>query len=510
MNLTKIIIKLIFLKSGNNTKLNKFKSKSFNVKISSLLIMNSFKVAKKTELVNNEPTTSTILTNQKLFNENFIYDFYLEYFHNKEYDDKETQLVSLNLMGIRQEAAMRFISQEMVLVALAIVLIVIVTLLYLKSIFISMIVNLGVGMSVGVAFFAYRIVFDIDLFPFINMMSAFLLIGIACDDVYVLFDAWYNEKAKIIMDDLPDMIGKQYETSNEANNETTSSNDSNTVVSVKPADEYILPPIFIQRRFLNSPKEKPKSKIYKKDEKSGVNTNENDSFLNEPAPNSSALAKPANRRSILGNSSALDTELLQKGIDINDYELNLAYVRVAPLTDEQMVRVMGGTLRHAASSIFVTSFTTAAAFLTNFITKLPYVQLFGVFTGTCILVYFSMVITMVAAFVISYEKHIQLFRCKVRTNLTNKLEDLFSKMMDFLTLLNHRLITERLPRLIIKFRIFWFCLFFVLGVAGMLAVFYKVNILVLVFFRVVNRNQKFRKKKFFLALILFLKSKTNK
>ncbi len=110
-------------------------------------------------------------------------------------------------------------------------------------------------------------------------------------------------------------------------------------------------------------------------------------------------------------------ELTEKGIDINDYELNPNYVRFAPLTDEQMVRVMGGTLRHAAMSIFVTSFTTAAAFLTNYITKLPYVQLFGVFTGICILVYFTMVITMVAAFVISYEKFIQPFRCKVRNSL---------------------------------------------------------------------------------------------
>ena len=119
----------------------------------------------------------------------------------------------------------------------------------------------------------------------------------------------------------------------------------------------------------------------------------------------------SNGEAVLGKTS-INTELKEKGIDISNYELNPAYVRLAPLTDEQMVRAMGGTLRHAASSIFVTSFTTAAAFLTNYITKLPYVQLFGVFTGMYILIYFSMVITMVAAFVI-YEKNFQRFRCKV-------------------------------------------------------------------------------------------------
>lgn len=149
------------------------------------------------------------------------------------------------------------------------------------------------------------------------------------------------------------------------------------------------------------------------------------------------------------------------------------YVRVAPLTDEQMVRIMSGTLHHAASSIFVTSFTTAAAFLTNLITKLPVVQLFGFFTGTCILVYFLMVITMVAAFVITYEKYIQPYRCKVTTNLTRNLEKWFESIMESVALLNHRIIAEKLPKLLIKFRVLWFLIFLVLGVCGMMIVFYK-------------------------------------
>ncbi len=159
---------------------------------------------------------------------------------------------------------MRFISQEMLLVALAITLIVIVTLLYLKSIFISMIVNFGVAMSVGVAFFAYRIVFDIDLFPFINMMAAFLLIGIACDNVYVLFDSWYNEKSKIILEDLPDMIEKQYGKSALAINNNSSENHSvGSVVDANPDNELILPPIFIKRRFYKRPTPKRNKQLEK-------------------------------------------------------------------------------------------------------------------------------------------------------------------------------------------------------------------------------------------------------
>jgi predicted RND superfamily exporter protein len=138
-----------------------------------------------------------------------------------------------------------------------------------------------------------------------------------------------------------------------------------------------------------------------------------------------------------------------------------------------MVRVMGGTLRHAASSIFVTSFTTAAAFFTNYITKLPSVQLFGIFTGICILIYFCMVITMVAAFVITYEKYIQPYRCKVKTNVTTRLEKYFDDVMLTAGLLNNLIIGKKLPAFLIKARLVLFFIFFTLGVCGMLIVFYK-------------------------------------
>ena len=298
-----------FCRKPSNLTGNGFKHKSFNIKISSLLIINSHKQSAKTKEVHN------------LFNENFIYEFYLKFFHHQRYDDHETELKSINLMGLRENAAMRFISQEMVLVALAISLIVIVTLLYLKSIFISLIVNLGVGMSVGVAFFAYRIVFDIDLFPFINMMAAFLLIGIACDNVYVLFDSWYTEKGRVIMEDLPDMIEKQYVIEKEENSNNTA--DSNSASVVKASDDYLLPPIFIQRRFKSTPKngngngnnaastgnlnvnataDGKKSPIYKKQADNGA---ESELFLNVNDSNSNSnsakhFKPPSNGQTVLG------------------------------------------------------------------------------------------------------------------------------------------------------------------------------------------------------------------
>jgi len=127
--------------------------------------------------VNSQRRSSSLIKNSSQFSSIFSFDFYINNIANKVFDDEITQLYGLNLMGIREEAAMRLISKEMILVALAIMLIVAATLLYLKSVVISMILNISVGLAIGVSFFLYRIVFDIELFPFLNMMAAFLLLG---------------------------------------------------------------------------------------------------------------------------------------------------------------------------------------------------------------------------------------------------------------------------------------------------------------------------------------------
>ena len=83
--------------------------------------------------------------------------------------------------------------------------------------------------------------------------------------------------------------------------------------------------------------------------------------------------------------------------NVNDPE----EIRNLLLTEDALVEIMSNTLKHAASSMFVTSFTTSAAFCTNMLTNISFVQVFGVFTGTCILLYFIITVTAIAAFAVS-------------------------------------------------------------------------------------------------------------
>lgn len=82
----------------------------------------------------------------------------------------------------------------MFLVAMAGTLIVLITVLYFRSISIALMIVIGASLAIGVSYFIYRVIYRIPIFPFMNLMSAFILIGIGCDDIFVFFDTWDQEK----------------------------------------------------------------------------------------------------------------------------------------------------------------------------------------------------------------------------------------------------------------------------------------------------------------------------
>jgi len=182
--------------------------------------------------------------------------------------------------------------------------------------------NICVVLSFACAYFAYKIIFGIDLFPYINLMSTFILIGISCDNVFVIFDAWYAEKLDIY---------------NEAR------------LQNHPIEFY--------------------GKLTAKQEKQ---------YRRDRDYTTSVI-----RRRLTAKN---DTEQHQNGGGGGEGEeehfdsiKNTDLVRMMKVNEEQMIQMMGGVLRHAAASVFVTSFTTSAAFFTNMISRIAYVQLFGLF-----------------------------------------------------------------------------------------------------------------------------------
>lgn len=180
--------------------------------------------------------------------------------------------------------------------------------------------NICVVLAFACAYFTYKVILGIDLFPYINLMSTFILIGISCDNVFVIFDAWYAEKLDIY---------------NEAR------------LQNRPIEFYAKKLTVEQQRHYDEDRNKTALSL-----RQHLNATTND-----------------------------DEQPKTFGGKVEHFDSieNTDLVRMMKVDDEQMIQMMGGVLRHAAASVFVTSFTTSAAFFTNLISRIAYVQLFGLF-----------------------------------------------------------------------------------------------------------------------------------
>ncbi|CAF3558272.1 unnamed protein product [Rotaria sp. Silwood1] len=359
------------------------------------------------------------LNGSEIHTANSAYDLFIKHFYrNPKFDDGWTRISALNLLDIRISTAMKQIRADMFFVILAISLIVGVTIIYLRSITVALMTNVCVVFSFACAYFTYKIALGIDLFPYINLMATFILIGISCDNVFVIFDAWYSEKLDIYNQarlqnrsiEFYGKLTKQQEQQYHRDRDNTS-NGIRKKLTIK-------------------------------------NNHEQDGNQLEDNEN---------------NEQEEDEEYFDR---IKNPDL----IRMMKVNDEQMIQMMGGLLRHAAASVFVTSFTTTAAFFTNMITRIAYVQLFGLFMGFCILFNFLMNITMIVSFVIVYEKFCE--PLSARLGLFNHFPSLFDKVLSTLTRLSHVIFAVYIPRLIIKLRYLMIIIFFIFGIIGLIIVFY--------------------------------------
>ncbi|CAF2450277.1 unnamed protein product [Rotaria sp. Silwood2] len=268
-----------------------------------------------------KPTKPIITANgSEIHTANSAHDLFIEHFYqNPKFDDGRTRISALNFMDIRIPSAMKQIRVDMFFVILAISLIVGVTIIYLRSITVALMTNICVVLSFACAYFSYKIVFGIDLFPYINLMATFILIGISCDNVFVIFDAWYSEKLDIY---------------NEAR------------LRGRSIEFY--------------------GKLTDKQQKQ---------YLRDREYTASVLKRHSSTRNDPEQHQQDQTGEEEHFDSIKNTDL----VRMMKVDEEQMIQMMTGVLRHAAASVFVTSFTTSAAFFTNMISRIAYVQLFGLF-----------------------------------------------------------------------------------------------------------------------------------
>ncbi|XP_014829226.1 PREDICTED: protein dispatched homolog 1 [Poecilia mexicana] len=204
-------------------------------------------------------------------------NIYLDNFENWNSSDGITTVTGIEF-GIKHDLFQDYLLTDTLYPAIAIVIVLLVMCVYTRSVFITLMTIIAIISSLIVSYFLYRMVFNFEFFPFMNLTALIILVGIGADDAFVLCDVWNYTKF-----------------------------------------------------------DKPHAEL------------------------------------------------------------------------SETVSV---TLHHAALSMFVTSFTTAAAFYANYVSNITAIRCFGVYAGTAILVNYILMVTWLPAVVVLHERYLpNLFIC---------------------------------------------------------------------------------------------------
>ncbi|KAJ4929490.1 hypothetical protein JOQ06_005097 [Pogonophryne albipinna] len=268
-------------------------------------------------------------------------NIYLDNFENWNSSDGITTVTGIEF-GIKHDLFQDYLLTDTVYPAIAIVIVLLVMCVYTRSIFITLMTIIAIISSLIVSYFLYRMVFNFEFFPFMNLTALIILVGIGADDAFVLCDVWNYTKF-----------------------------------------------------------DKPHA---------------------------------------------------------------------------ELSETVGVTLQHAALSMFVTSFTTSAAFYANYVSNITAIRCFGVYAGTAILVNYILMVTWLPAVVVLHERYLpNLFPCAkpqepqsgccTRTFWTG----LCQKANDCLFAVSEasRIFFEKvLPCIVIKLRYLWLFWFLAITVGG--------------------------------------------
>ena len=138
-----------------------------------------------------------------------------------------------------------------------------------------------------------------------------------------------------------------------------------------------------------------------------------------------------------------------------------------------LTKITAETFKHASLSMFVTSFTTAAAFIANFSSQITTIKCFGLYAGMAVLCKFGMMVTWFPALCVINEKWCVMrpacFASSDANSPRKKYRELLKTCYEStLSRLARYTFDDLLPRLVIKFRYLWVAFFLTLTLGGLI------------------------------------------
>lgn len=118
-----------------------------------------------------------------------IKNIYEDNFRDRTVSDGVTTVSGL-YFNIKEDLFSEYLMLDIVYPSLGIFSIVILMWIYIGSFFITLMAIVNIAMSLTIAYFLYVVVLRIPFFPFMNLTSVILLVGIGADDTFVFCDVW--------------------------------------------------------------------------------------------------------------------------------------------------------------------------------------------------------------------------------------------------------------------------------------------------------------------------------
>lgn len=111
----------------------------------------------------------------------------LPYFHSLSHvalHDNVTQIVAMDL-GLKESLFNEYMVRDVLFLSIGAAIVCVLMWWYTASLFLTVTAIVSVVFSLAVAYFIYTFVFELDFFPFMNLLAAVIVVGIGADDVFV-------------------------------------------------------------------------------------------------------------------------------------------------------------------------------------------------------------------------------------------------------------------------------------------------------------------------------------
>ncbi|KZS03479.1 Protein dispatched [Daphnia magna] len=123
--------------------------------------------------------------------------------------DNYTVAVAMDF-GLKESLFNEYMVRDVLFLSIGAVLICTMMWWYTASLFLTFMAIVSVILSLAVAYFVYTFLFELDFFPFMNLLAAVIVVGIGADDVFVYIQVWRCAKLdkdgttlpKLVMDTL--------------------------------------------------------------------------------------------------------------------------------------------------------------------------------------------------------------------------------------------------------------------------------------------------------------------